>query len=40
MQAFGPGIAGKGAPAVNLFLNLPGPPGTQLKINVYVQQFT
>ena len=31
---------GKGAPAVNLFLNLPGPPGSQLKINVYVQQFT
>ena len=31
---------GKGAPGVNLFLNLPGPPGSQIKINVYVQQFT
>ena len=31
---------GKGAPGVNLFLNLPGPPGSQMKINVYVQQFT
>ena len=31
---------GKGAPGVNLFLNLSGPPGSQMKINVYVQQFT
>ena len=31
---------GKGAPGLNFFLNLPDFPGSQLKINVYVQQFT
>ena len=31
---------GKGAPGLNLFLNLPGPPGSQLKINVHFQHFT
>ena len=31
---------GKGAPGVKLFLNVPGPPGSQLKINVHFQHFT
>ena len=30
----------KGAPGVKLFLNVPGPRGSQLKINVYFQHFT